>query len=153
MSVEVDLQIITVDTDSLPTESQIQEWAEAASLYKGEVEVCVRIVDEAESQQLNAEYRGKDKPTNVLSFPFEAPEHVPLNLLGDLVLCSQVIQRESLAQKKLIEAHWAHMVVHGMLHLQGYDHIDDADADVMEALEIHILEALGYANPYQEQTD
>ena len=108
----------------------------------------MRIVDEAESQQLNFDYREKDKPTNVLSFPFQCPPGIELPLLGDLVICAQVVAREAAEQQKTVTAHWAHMVVHGCLHLLGFDHINDEDAAEMEAEEIQILQELGFANPY-----
>ena len=113
-----------------------------------EAEVTVRIVDEAESNELNLTYRGKDKPTNVLSFPFEAPPGLELPLLGDLVICRQVVEREAEEQGKPLMAHWAHMVVHGSLHLLGYDHIDDEEAEEMEQLERDIMQELGFADPY-----
>ena len=98
----------------------------------------------------NQTYRNKSGPTNVLSFPCELPEGVPNDWLGDLVICSAVVEREALEQGKSPAAHWAHMVVHGLLHLQGYDHVEESEAEVMEAKEIAILERLGYPNPYEE---
>ena len=122
----VDLQIATENLEGLPTEEQIVQWATAAVQPEGdEVEMTVRIVDEAESHELNLTYRGKDRPTNVLSFPFECPDEVELPLLGDLVICRQVVEREAAEQEKPLMSHWAHMVVHGSLHLLGYDHIED----------------------------
>jgi len=113
------------------------------------LEQTIRIVDEAESRQLNREYRGRDKPTNVLSFPAELPPGiVDYQLLGDLVICAPVVAAEAAAQGKPVEAHWAHLVVHGMLHLQGYDHQTGDQAREMEALEIEILATLGHTNPY-----
>jgi probable rRNA maturation factor len=102
--------------------------------------VTVRLVDEAESRELNHTYRGKDKPTNVLSFPFEAPPGLELPLLGDLVICRQVVEAEAVEQGKPLMAHWAHMVVHGSLHLLGYDHIEDEEAEEMEQLERDIMQ-------------
>ena len=123
-SVLVDLQIATENIEGLPTEEQIVQWATGAVQPEGnEVEMTVRIVDEAESHELNLTYRGKDRPTNVLSFPFECPDEVELPLLGDLVICRQVVEREAAEQEKPLMAHWAHMVVHGSLHLLRYDHI------------------------------
>ena len=115
--------------------------------------MTVRIVDEAESNELNLTYRGKDKPTNVLSFPFEAPPGLELPLLGDLVICRQVVEREAQEQGKPLMAHWAHMVVHGSLHLLGYDHIEDEEAEEMEALERDIMQELGFADPYQSDEE
>ena len=148
-NVIIDLQIACQHTDNLPTETQIQQWANAAIRPQTlEPEITIRIVDEAESHDLNLTYRGKDKPTNVLSFPFECPDEVELPLLGDLVICRQVVEREAAEQDKPLEAHWAHMVVHGCLHLLGYDHIEDDEAEEMESLETEIKLSLGFADPY-----
>ena len=145
----VDLQIATENIEGLPTEEQIVQWATAAVQPEGdEVEMTVRIVDEAESHELNLTYRGKDRPTNVLSFPFECPDEVALPLLGDLVICRQVVEREAEEQEKPLMAHWAHMVVHGSLHLLGYDHIEDDEAEEMESLETQIMQGLGFDDPY-----
>ena len=148
-SIFVDLQIATENIEGLPTEEQIVQWATAAVQPEGdEVEMTVRIVDEAESHELNLTYRGKDRPTNVLSFPFECPDEVELPLLGDLVICRQVVEREAAEQDKPLMAHWAHMVVHGSLHLLGYDHIEDNEAEEMESLETQIMQGLGFDDPY-----
>ncbi len=145
----VDLQIATENIENLPTEEQIVQWATAAVQPEGdEVEMTVRIVDEVESHELNLTYRGKDRPTNVLSFPFECPDEVELPLLGDLVICCQVVEREAAEQEKPLMAHWAHMVVHGSLHLLGYDHIEDDEAEEMESLETQIMQGLGFDDPY-----
>jgi len=138
----------------LPSRTQLAEWTAAALLSRADpVELVIRIVDEGESQALNRDYRGKDRPTNVLSFPFEAPPELPPEvageLLGDLVICAPVVAREAQVQGKPLLAHWAHMVVHGLLHLQGYDHQNDAEAGEMEGLERRILATLGVADPYQ----
>lgn len=145
----VDLQIATGDQQNLPTISAFEAWLHATLVEQDQdTEITVRIVDEAESQALNLQYRGKDKPTNVLSFPFQAPPGVELPLLGDLVICRQVVETEAAEQGKAVFDHWAHMVVHGSLHLLGYDHIDEQEAEEMEALEIAVLTKLGIANPY-----
>lgn len=115
-------------------------------------ELGVRVVGSAESRRLNARYRGKDKPTNVLSFPpAPLPERVSgdARLLGDLVICAQVVRSEAREQRKALKAHWAHLVVHGALHLVGYDHERDAEAKRMERREIAVLRRLGFANPYR----
>lgn len=148
-NVIIDLQIASENTENLPTAEQIQQWANAAIRAENlELEMTVRIVDEEESHHLNLTYRGKDKPTNVLSFPFECPDEVELALLGDLVICRQVVEREAEEQEKPLIAHWAHMIVHGSLHLLGYDHIEDDEAEEMESLETEIMLGLGFADPY-----
>lgn len=148
MAIILDLQLATTTAD-VPTQAQFQQWLDAAVLpFQAEAEVTIRVVDEAESQQLNFDYREKDKPTNVLSFPFQQPPGMELPLLGDLVICAQVVAKEAAEQSKPLAAHWAHMVVHGCLHLLGFDHINDADAEEMEAEEILILQSLGLPNPY-----
>ena len=145
----IDLQIACEQETGLPTAEEIEQWATAAvQPQSDEVEMTVRIVDEAESHELNLNYRGKDRPTNVLSFPFECPDEVELPLLGDLVICRQVVEREAQEQDKPLMAHWAHMVVHGSLHLLGYDHIEDDEAEEMESLETQIMIGLGFADPY-----
>lgn len=145
----IDLQIACEQETGLPTAEEIEQWATAAvQPQSDEVEMTVRIVDEAESHALNLNYRGKDRPTNVLSFPFECPDEVELPLLGDLVICRQVVEREAQEQDKPLMAHWAHMVVHGSLHLLGYDHIEDDEAEEMESLETQIMTGLGFADPY-----
>lgn len=138
---------------SVPADELMQKWAAQALDNDDDVQVSLRIVDLKESQQLNHEYREKDKPTNVLSFPMELPEELikemPVSLLGDLVICAQIVAEEAVQQEKTNDAHWAHMLVHGLLHLQGYDHIEDEDAEQMELKEIEILNTLGFDNPYQ----
>lgn len=133
----------------LPSEDSLRRWAAEALPEGTEFEVVLRIVDEAESAELNERYRGKPEPTNVLSFPFEAPAGMDSPHLGDLVICAPVVRREAVEQGKSGESHWAHMVVHGLLHLQGYDHQSEAEASKMEALETEILARLGYPNPYE----
>lgn len=149
--VDLDLQI-AVEGFELPSTQEMELWVKTALRDSMEqAELTIRIVDVAESQMLNSTYRGKDKPTNVLSFPFEAPPGIELPLLGDLVVCAAVVKQEAIDQNKPLDAHWAHMVVHGCLHLLGYDHIEDVEAEEMESLETQLIESLGYNNPYQEQ--
>ena len=145
----LDLQIACDPAPGLPTQAQLQGWAEAALQgRRHEAELSIRLVNEAESQTLNRDYRGKDKPTNVLSFPADLPPELELPLLGDLVVCRQVVEREAKEQNKALQDHWAHMIIHGTLHLLGFDHIDDDDAEVMETLEVALLGQLGIDNPY-----
>ena len=146
----VDLQRVVEDA-GIPEDTALELWAQKAWLGDHPSEVTIRIVNNDESAELNGQYRGKDRPTNVLSFPFEAPAGITVPLAVDLVICAPVVEKEAKDQHKALEAHWAHMVVHGMLHLQGYDHIEDHDAEVMEALEIRLLEQLGYGNPYESE--
>lgn len=113
------------------------------------LELTIRIVDEAESQALNGQWRRCFKPTNVLSFPFENPPGMKLPLLGDIVVCAPVVAREADEQRKSVNAHWAHLIVHATLHLLGYDHSEEVHAHIMEDLEIQILYRLGFPNPYQ----
>ncbi|PVZ70185.1 rRNA maturation RNase YbeY [Pelagibaculum spongiae] len=154
MTPDIDLQIATDDPDPLPKLADLQRWI-AASLPDSmeTAELTIRIVESDESQQLNHQYRQKDKPTNVLSFPFECPPGIDLPLLGDLIICQQVVEAEAIEQQKPLTAHWAHMVVHGCLHLLGYDHIEDQEAEEMESLERQILQGLGFADPYADEAE
>lgn len=155
MTIELDLQLAVENEHNLPSEKDFHLWlSETVTLFQQDAEVTIRLVDNQESQQLNSEYRGKDKPTNVLSFPFEAPPGIEIDLLGDLIICKQVVEKEALEQNKPVLAHWAHMVVHGALHLLGYDHIEDDEADEMESLETEIMQKMGFNDPYiTEKTD
>ena len=155
MPVTVDMSVsetLDAEEDDIPDPALVQQWAEQACLCDDEVVTSVQVVSSDEMRALNNTWRGSDKPTNVLSFPMQSPEEVDLKILGDLALCAEVINAEAREQHKPVLAHWAHMVVHGMLHLQGFDHIDEKQADEMEALEIRILAQLGFGNPYQEHT-
>jgi len=137
----------------LPGQQDFRAWTLAAlQPCQDPVGLVIRVVDEAEGRELNARYRGPDKATNVLSFPFQAPAGIESHHLGDLVICAPVVKREALEQRKPVRAHWAHMVVHGVLHLRGYDHQDEAEAEEMEALERRILQQLGIADPYAMAT-
>ena len=130
-----------------PTNAQFKKWAKAA--LRVDTEVTIRIVDEAEGRALNLAYRGKDYATNVLTFPLIETPH----LMGDIVICAPVVAAEAVAQNKPLEAHYVHLTVHGMLHLGGFDHETEAQAELMEAIEIQILAKLGYANPYHITED
>ncbi|WP_027854611.1 rRNA maturation RNase YbeY [Marinobacterium litorale] len=150
MNRHIDLQIDVDNSAALPQPEQFERWVQTAldgRIDRGEI--CIRIVTPEESQTLNREYRGKDRPTNVLSFPFEAPPGVPVDLIGDLAICADVVEQEAQEQNKTVTDHWAHMVIHGTLHLLGFDHIKDDEAEVMEALEIELLAQLGIADPYE----
>ena len=140
---------------NLPKSADFKLWIESALAIAGfqkPCEVAIRLVDEAESQMPNLQYRGKDKPTNVLSFPSELPDEVLDALkkepLGDIIICVPVVETEAIEQGKTLTAHWAHLTIHGILHVLGFDHIDDDEAEEMEGLEIQALANLGYANPY-----
>lgn len=142
---------------SVPADDLIEQWARAAWLDENEASVVIRIVGTEEGLELNQSFRQKDYPTNVLSFPYEPSEFElefldaeELGHLGDLVLCLPVVEREAAEQNKLLEHHWAHLIVHGLLHLQGFDHEDsEVEAEIMEAREIAILNQLGMPNPYE----
>ncbi|NKC19621.1 MULTISPECIES: rRNA maturation RNase YbeY [Pseudoalteromonas] len=150
MDLMLDLQL-ACEFDNLPSEAQFQLWAEhALTQFREEAELTIRIADEHESQELNSQYRGKDKPTNVLSFPFDAPPGIELPLIGDLVICPQVVYQESIEQEKTFHDHFAHMVIHGCLHLLGFDHINEQDAVEMETIEKQILASLNIADPYRD---
>ncbi|AMO58339.1 hydrolase [Endozoicomonas montiporae] len=149
-NVFIDIQIAS-DSSSLPSEEDFQLWAEAAvGTHRDEAEISLRIVDTEEGAELNQQWRQKQGPTNVLSFPSDLPAELELPLLGDLVVCAPVVEREAGEQKKSLQAHWAHMIVHGTLHLLGYDHIDDNEAEEMEALETNVVKSLGFPDPYAE---
>ncbi|MEW8204261.1 MAG: rRNA maturation RNase YbeY [Candidatus Thiodiazotropha endolucinida] len=148
----VEIQQVAAVSVDLPTEDEFRRWVEATLPQDHDpVEMVIRLVDEEESRRLNRDFRGQDKSTNVLSFPFEAPAEVSLPLLGDLVICVQVVAREAVEQGKDPHAHWAHMVVHGVLHLLGYDHQDAAEAERMEHLERDILHSLHFTDPYKDE--
>jgi probable rRNA maturation factor len=155
MSVKVEISIsdsIESGEDDIPEPGLLQQWAAAAYLSETPAIASLRLTSAAEIQQLNKDYRHKDKATNVLSFPMELPKDIdigmPENILGDIALCVSVINDEAKQQSKSINSHWAHMVVHGMLHLQGYDHVDETEAAEMEQLEINILNKLSFPDPY-----
>lgn len=142
---------------SIPADHLIEQWARAAWLDENEASVVIRIVGTEEGLELNQSFRHKNYPTNVLSFPYEPSEFElefleaeELGHLGDLVLCLPVVEREAAEQHKPLQHHWAHLIVHGLLHLQGFDHEDsEVEAEIMEAREIAILNQLGMPNPYE----
>ena len=149
MSLTVDIQCAS--GEPVPDEDDIRRWIDAALAGHRdaqETEITVRLVDIDEMTALNGRYRGKAGPTNVLSFPSDLPAELELPLLGDIVICAPVVASEAAQQHKALRAHWAHMTVHGTLHLLGYDHIADSEAAAMEALETRILAALDFPCPY-----
>jgi probable rRNA maturation factor len=149
MTLELDIQYAVKEGD-VPAEGDFQGWALAAlEGRRASAEMTIRVVDEEESAGLNQQYRGKLGPTNVLSFPFQAPPQVESDLLGDLVICASVVKRQAREQGKTEQAHWAHMVVHGTLHLLSYDHQQAEQAVEMEAIETGVMARLGFPDPYQ----
>jgi probable rRNA maturation factor len=152
MTISVDLQN-DAGLPGVPGQKLFFRWVESSLQQSfAEFEQTIRIVDAVESESLNRQFRGKEHATNVLSFPSDS-DLLDYDCIGDLVICAPVVLDEADKQNKAVESHWAHMVVHGMLHLQGFDHQDDNEAGQMEALEIQILSTLGYSNPYNENYD
>ena len=148
MAIILDIQSASSSEDA-PDEESIKRWVSAVIGSKeGDTELSVRIVDEPEGKKLNETYRGATGPTNVLSFPFDEKTPEPLPLIGDVVVCAPVVAREAQQQNKDLTAHWAHMIIHGVLHLLGYDHQNDSEAAIMETLETEIMQKLGFAPPY-----
>jgi len=157
-TIDVTVEIVNAcSIQSTPAAADFQNWAQAALAVLAEdgeepltsaAELSIRLVDEAESAELNSHYRHKQGATNILSFPGEIIPGTDINLLGDLAICAPVVAREAAEQHKSVQAHWAHLTVHGVLHLSGFDHEQTAEAERMEALEIQILETLGFDNPY-----
>lgn len=151
MSFVVEVDNVSAEP-SVPSDRDISRWVihalQSNTALNPASELSVRIVDSDEIQSLNRQYRQKDKPTNVLSFPAELPEGIDIPLLGDIVICATIVADEAKAQGKAVDDHWAHMLIHGTLHLLGYDHIDDGEAEEMEQLEIKLLAVLGINSPY-----
>lgn len=165
MNLSIDIEVAS-EGDDVPDPDSITGWLQAAACNRSVKEKCrspiqpstadqatelsVRIVTRNEIQQLNATYRDKNYPTNVLSFPSDLPPNIPINHLGDIVICASVVNEEASQQNKSPEAHWAHMTTHGLLHLYGYDHETDDEAEQMESVETNILIGLGFSAPYEE---
>jgi probable rRNA maturation factor len=152
MNIELDLQL-AANFPYLPSEKLFNDWVEKTleivQFQVGEPpQLTVRIVDESEGLELNQTWRQKNYPTNVLSFPFDAPPEVDIPLLGDIVICAPIVFKEAIEQQKSVINHFAHLTIHGVLHLLGYDHFEDFQAEEMEALEIEILSNLNITNPY-----
>lgn len=150
MTVRVDIQYALEGIETLPSVGAFKRWAEAAVEASGVVELVIRVVDSEESATLNQSYRGKSGPTNVLSFPYEPPPQIDSNYLGDVVICAPLVVREVEEQGQQEIPHWAHLVIHGILHLQGYDHQTAQEAVAMESIERNIMNRLGYPDPYPE---
>jgi probable rRNA maturation factor len=154
VSIELELQIVS-QTKTLPHPAQFREWISAvfARQTDNTAEMTIRIVDEEESKELNERYRYKSGPTNVLSFPYEPIPGIASRILGDIVICAPIVEKEANEQGKPLLAHWAHMVIHGALHLLGYNHEFDDEAAEMEGLETEILVHLGFAPPYGDRIE
>lgn len=154
--VELDLQVALDDKADhyIPEQEKLIEWVSEALVKAGfdkhNASVSLRVVSEDEIKDLNRQYRNMAKPTNVLSFPYDELPDVDVNLLGDIVVCSAIMEKEASEQMKTLEQHWAHIIIHGVLHLLGYDHLEEDQAEKMESLEIDILSKLGIPNPYGE---
>lgn len=138
-----------------PDDESFRRWVSAALNACGRTEghVDLKLVDKTEIQTLNREFRGSDRPTNVLSFPTDFPQGVPCDLLGDIALCAPIVAEEALQQNKALLDHWAHLTIHGTLHLLGHDHIEDDEAEKMENLEVSILTKFNISDPYQDLTE
>ncbi len=147
-AIELEVQRL-VDDAGVPDDADFHRWVAAVLADQGECMVNLRVVDEAEGRALNEKWRGREAATNVLSFPASLPSGGGPRVLGDLVLCAPVVAREAAEQGKPVAAHWAHLVVHGLLHLLGFDHIHSSQAEIMEAREIALLHGLGITNPYE----
>lgn len=162
--INTDVQIAT-QADDIPSAAQFENWVTGVLahlnnsgeqfdvLTANDIELTIRVVGEKEIQTLNEQYRQKTTTTNVLSFPYEAMPGIETGLLGDIIICAQVVNKEADEQSKQRQHHWAHMVTHGVLHLLGFDHIEEQEAEHMEMCEITILHELGIANPYQENNN
>ena len=150
--VRVDVQYALSDQvlcQAVPTEDQFKAWASAIDATKRtDEDVVIRVVDEAEIAALNSKYRKKTQSTNVLAFPAEIPAGTDLPFIGDIVICAPIVAKQAAEQGKSLDSHWAHLTLHGILHLQGYDHTDDAEAKIMENLEVQLMNKLGFSNPY-----
>lgn len=145
---KIQIDVENVSQNQAPSKELFDVWAISALSDLASCSVAIRIVDIEESQQLNLAWRGKDKPTNVLSFPGEELPGAEEFVLGDIVICASVVEAEAIAQNKPLENHWAHMVIHGLLHLRGYDHVEDQDAEEMEQLERDLLGQFSISDPY-----
>jgi probable rRNA maturation factor len=151
MTLIVDIQMASASEEA-PDPQSIERWVSAAiDNQRDSTELSIRIVDTEEGRALNEQFRGSTGATNVLSFPFENESPEPLPLIGDIVICAPVVLKEASEQNKTLHAHWAHMIIHGVLHLLGYDHQNETDANLMESLETEIMQGLGFPPPYSSQ--
>jgi len=151
MTLIVDIQMASASEEA-PDPQSIERWVSAAiDNQRDSTELSIRIVDTEEGRALNEQFRGSTGATNVLSFPFENESPEPLPLIGDIVICAPVVRKEASDQNKTLNAHWAHMIIHGVLHLLGYDHQNETDANLMESLETEIMQGLGFPPPYSSQ--
>jgi len=151
MNLIVDIQMASASEEA-PDPQSIERWVSAAiNNQRDSTELSIRIVDTEEGRALNEQFRGSTGATNVLSFPFENESPEPLPLIGDIVICAPVVRKEASDQNKTLNAHWAHMIIHGVLHLLGYDHQNETDANLMESLETEIMQGLGFPPPYSSQ--
>jgi len=148
MTIEVEVQRETSNS-SVPSDQQFEQWAAAALQGHGESELVIRVVDQEESRRLNEQFAKRNKATNVLSFPAGLPPSIDLALLGDIVICAPLVEREAEQQNKSVVAHWAHLTIHGILHLLGHDHQSDLEAANMEARETSLVQSFGFPDPYQ----
>ena len=160
MTNHIELDIQNPDNISIsPSLDELCLWANTALKLASNnntsdlnFDMTLRIVNETEGKELNQTYRNKSNATNVLSFPFEVPENIPLNLLGDIVICAPIVTKEAEIQHKTTQSHWAHLTIHGTLHLLGFDHVDDNEAKIMENLEITAMVSLGFTDPYMDNS-
>lgn len=155
MEITIDISGISLSSASSQQVStqDLNAWVKAClAENQGDTELSIQIVGPEEGKELNRQYRGKNAATNVLSFPAELHEAVTVPLIGDLVICADIVKREAEEQNKILKDHWAHMIIHGTLHLLGHDHIEEKEAETMERLEINIMRKLGLPNPYLTQS-
>ena len=150
IDVQYALDDADIDENKIPSATDFIQWAGAAlTSEKDDAQMSIRIVDKNEISELNKTYRHKNGPTNVLSFPADLAADIPLPLLGDVIICAPVVYQEAIEQNKSERAHWAHLTIHGTLHLLGYEHDNETTANLMESREINIMNQLGFDNPYQ----
>ncbi len=147
MAIEIEVQNASTCA-AIPAESHFERWVRSVLQEYEAAELLIRLVDREESRQLNAQFRNIDRPTNVLSFPAQLPPEIELPLLGDIVICAPLVESEAAQQGKSLDSHWAHLTIHGLLHLLGYDHQNETEAAKMETLESEILERFGFPDPY-----